>query len=104
MKLILSFLVFSILTLIIPTSAFATEAAFSCVPATGTYKVGDTITVDYNLNTRSFTTNGAAVVATFDPSVLSPIGTTSTPITSSTSWGQPTTNSIDTSVGKITLD
>jgi hypothetical protein len=84
--------------------AYAADASIKCSPATGTYKTGDTFTIDYMLDTRTASASGATVVATFDPSLIAPIATTSSPIVSSTAWSSPITNAIDATLGKITLD
>lgn len=85
-------------------AVYATRASLLCEPASGTYNVGDTITVNYKLDTRSFPTYGADVVATFTSSVLEAQGTSSTAGTTDTKWTAPTTNTIDASLGKIRLD
>lgn len=82
----------------------ATRASLLCEPGSGNYNVGDTITVSYKLDTRSFSAYGADIVATFTPSVLEAVGTASTPGTADTKWTAPTTNTIDASLGKIRLD
>ena len=104
-KLSAIFVAFLFSLFLFPTRAvFATRASLLCEPGSGTYNVGDTITINYKLDTRSFPTNGADIVATFTPSVLDVVGTTSTPGTTDTHWTTPVTNSIDTSLGKIRLD
>jgi len=85
-------------------AVYATRASLLCEPASGTYNVGDTITVNYKLDTRSFPTYGADVVATFTSSVLEAQSTSSTASTTDTKWTAPTTNTIDASLGKIRLD
>lgn len=82
----------------------ATRASLLCEPGSGTYNIGDTITVSYKLDTRSFPTYGTDVVATYTPSVLDAVGTQSTPGTTDTKWTAPVTNTIDASLGKIRLD
>lgn len=106
MKKAVGIIVAFILTLFLfPTGAvYATRASLLCEPATGTYNIGDTITVNYKLDTRSFPTYGADVVATFTSSVLEAQGTQSTASTTDTKWTAPTTNTIDASLGKIRLD
>lgn len=86
------------------SSALATRASLMCEPATGTYNVGDTITVNYKLDTRSFATTGVDVVATYTPNVLEFVGTQSTAATTDTKWTAPVTNTVDSSLGKIRLD
>lgn len=83
---------------------YATRASLLCTPGSGTYNVGDTITINYTLDTRSFPTNGADIVATYTPSVLDLVGTQSTPSTTDTKWSAPVTNTVDSSLGKIRLD
>ncbi len=101
-------IVFSAFVLVLVTfpvkSVYATRSSLMCEPASGTYNVGDTITVNYKLDTRSFPTYGADVVATFTSSVLEPQGAQSTASTTDTKWTAPTTNTIDASLGKIRLD
>lgn len=104
MRIIAFFLTLFLASFVFAGHVFATEASFKCTPATGNYKVGETFTVDYVLDTRTFPVFGAAAIATYDPSALEVVGTQSTPVTSSTSWGQPTTNTVVPSSGKITLD
>ena len=82
---------------------FAAASTLKCSPSTGTYNVGDTFSVDYILDTQNFETFGADVVATYDPGILTATATTSTSVTTVTSWGSPTLNNIDTSLGKIEL-
>lgn len=84
--------------------AFATRASLLCEPASGTYNIGDTITINYKLDTRTFPVYGADVVATYTPSVLEAQGTQSTAGTTDTHWTAPTTNTIDAALGKIRLD
>lgn len=86
------------------SEVFATQASLSCSPATGTFNVGETINVDYVLNTRSFSAYGVDINATYENTVLEAIGTQSTPETSSTKWTTPSVNAIDASLGKIHLD
>lgn len=85
------------------SDAAAAASTLKCSPSTGTYKIGDTFTVDYILDTQNFEAFGADVVATYDPGILTASATTSTSVTSVTSWGNPTQNIIDTSLGKIEL-
>lgn len=104
MRLFVILLTFVVSSFLFAGDILATEASFKCSPSTGTFKVGETFTVDYVLDTRSFPVYGAAAVSTYDPVLLEVVGTQSTPVTASTNWGQPTTNNVDTSLGKITLD
>lgn len=83
---------------------FATRSALNCVPGSGTYNVGDTITVNYSLDTRSFPVYGADIVGTYTSSVLDAVGAQSTPGTTDTKWNAPVTNTIDNNLGKIRLD
>lgn len=83
---------------------FATRSSLLCVPGSGTYNVGDTITVNYSLDTRSFPVTGADIVATYTSSVLDIVGIQSTPGTTDTKWTTPTTNTVDNNLGKIRLD
>lgn len=84
--------------------ALATKSSLLCTPASGTYNIGDTITISYVLDTRGFPAQGADIVATYTPSVLQLTGTQSTPVTSVTNWTAPTTNTADTNLGTIRLD
>jgi len=103
---ILSVFIILFLILITPVTVLAQQlkASFGCSPASGTYKVGETFTVDYNLNTRSNQVLGADLYATFDTTILEPVGTQSTLVTNKTGWTTATANSVDTSLGKIHLD
>lgn len=104
MKIVISFLLFLFLSWFFAASeVFATAANLSCSPSTGTYNVGNTFTVDYVLDTRSFASYGTDVVATYDPTIIEVVGTTSTGVTTATGWGQPTENTIDNNLGKIDL-
>lgn len=96
-----------LLTLFIVTrvpDVYATEASLSCSPATGTYNIGDTFTVNYVLNTRTYQTYGADIIATYDPQTLEAVGTQSTPLTSSTNWATVSANTVDNTLGKIDLN
>lgn len=86
-----------------PMHAFATEASLKCSPSTKTINVGDTLTVDYILDTRSYQTFGANVIATYSTDTLT-AASASTPVTTNSNWGQPTANTVDSNLGKITLD
>lgn len=104
-KLLLFTVLLSLLVYIAnPVPVYATSANLSCSPATGTYNIGDTFTVDYLMDTRTYQAFGADIVATYDPAILDVVGTQSTPVTTTTNWGQPTANTVDTSLGKINLD
>lgn len=87
---------------LMPVSVYATQASLKCLPSSGTYKIGETFTVDLSLDTRSFQAYGADIAATFDPSIIEATGTTVTPVTTSTNWTTPTTKTI--SAGKVRLD
>lgn len=105
MKILKVFIIILFVFAVYPKSAvWATRASLMCEPATGTYNIGDTITVNYKLDTRSFATTGVDVVATYTPNVLEFVGTQSTPSTTDTKWTAPVTNSVDTALGKIRLD
>lgn len=93
----------SVFSLSFPSSVWATRASLSCVPATGTFNIGDTFTVDYVLDTRSFQAFGADLQIKFDPSILEPTINQSTIVSTSTNWSTATTNTADTS-GNIHLD
>jgi len=103
MRILILILLLAIFWTVSTTDTLATAANLRCSPSTGTYNVGNSFTVEYVLDTRNFATYGADVVATYDPSIIEVVGTTSTPVTSGTGWGQPTTNTIDNSLGKIEL-
>lgn len=104
MKIIVVVFILTVLFLTLPGEVLATAASLSCSPSTGTFNIGEQFTVDYILNTRTFQAFGADVYATYDSTILEAVGTQSTPITSSTNWTSPTTNTIDTTLGKIHLD
>lgn len=105
MKILAILTAFLIVLFLFPKeSVYATRASLLCEPASGTYNIGDTITVNYKLDTRTFPTYGTDVVATFTSSVLEPQSTQSTASTTDTKWTAPTTNTIDASLGKIRLD
>lgn len=91
-------------SLFTPQAVFATQAGFLCTPSSGTYAIGDSVIVDFVLNTRSYSTYGAQVVATYTTEVADVVGSTVTPVTSVTNWSAPTTNSVDSTLGKISLD
>jgi hypothetical protein len=82
---------------------WATQSNLRCSPSTGTYNVGDTFTVQYQLDTRGFPIWGLNAVANYDATVLLATASQSD-LTPPTGWGTPTTNTIDTSTGKITID
>ncbi len=90
--------------LVLPQEAFATKASLSCTPSSGTFNVGDTFTVQFNLDTRTFPVYGADLNMTYDASVIQASGSASSPITTVTNWSAPTTNTVDTSLGKIHMD
>ena len=87
-----------------PAPVLAAASNLRCTPSTGTFKVGDTFTVEYALDTRSFETFGTDVVALFDTAVIEATTTESTAVTDVTGWGQPSTNTVDNILGKITLE
>lgn len=86
------------------STVWATEANLKCSPASGTFNVGDTFSVEYVLDTRTFGVFGADVVATYDPNILDVPSPPSISLTTATNWGQPAKNTIDTTLGKIELD
>lgn len=106
MKILKIFIFILFVFAVYPKSAvWATRASLMCEPATGTsYNIGDTITVNYKLDTRSFATTGTDIVATYTPNVLEFVGTQSTAATTDTKWTAPVTNTIDANLGKIRLD
>lgn len=105
MKIFGIFVAIIIALFMLPVGAvYATRASLLCTPGSGTYNVGDTITVNYVLDTRSFPADGADIVATYTPSVLEVVGTQSTPSITDTHWTAPVTNTVDSSLGKIRLD
>jgi hypothetical protein len=85
-------------------SVFATEANIKCSPATGNFKVGDTFTVDYILDTRNFQTFGSDIQVNYDYSIIGAQSSQSTPVTTTTGWSAPVTNTVDGTTGKIHLD
>lgn len=104
-KIINIFAVIFFAVILVPRSpVYATRASIMCEPASGTYNIGDTITVNYKLDTRSFAVTGADIVSTYTSSVLEAQGNQSTASTTDTKWSAPTTNSIDAGLGKIRLD
>lgn len=86
------------------SSVWATRASLSCTPSSGTYSVGDSITVEYVLDTRTYPVYGADLVMTCDAGLLEAVGTQSTAVTSVTNWTSIATNTIDAALGKIHLD
>lgn len=104
MKIIYFVLAFILSSLLFSSDVLATDASLRCAPTSGTYNIGDTFTIDYILDTRTFQAFGALVAASIDTHYFTVIGTQSTPVTSSTSWGQPVTNTVDTATGNILLD
>lgn len=104
MKKLAAFLILFVLTLAFPRGiALATQSNLRCIPSTGTYNVGDTFTVQYQLDTRGFPVFGLNAIANYDYTVLQAT-TSQSNITPPTGWGQPTTNTIDTTLGKINID
>jgi len=101
---IITLLGITIFVSVAPSTVFATSSNLQCTPSTGTFTVGDTFTIEYVLDTRTFETFGANVVALFDTAVLEAATIQSTAITSVTNWGTPQTNTIDNTLGKITVD
>lgn len=87
-----------------PEAVHAAASNLRCTPSTGTFKVGDTFTVEYALDTRSFETFGTDVVALFDTAVIEATTAESTAVTDVTGWGQPSANTVDNILGKITLE
>lgn len=87
-----------------PFAVYAAASNLRCTPSTGTFKVGETFTVEYALDTRSFETFGTDVVALFDTAVIESTTAESTAVTNVTGWGQPSTNTVDNILGKITLE
>jgi subtilisin family serine protease len=89
-----------------PTSIPAgTSAGLYCVPSTGTYKVGDLVSIDIYLNTYGNNVYGTKVSAGYSASLLESKDV-SIPVTSYTHWTNPIINSnivIDSS-GSITFD
>ena len=104
LKLILFAFIFSAVLLSFPQKALATKASLSCSPSSGTFNVGDTFTVQYLLDTRTFPAYGADLNITYDAGVLQASSSSSTPITTVTNWTAPTTNTVDPSLGKIHMD
>ena len=101
--LIIIFILLSIVLFMPISRVMAAASTLKCSPSSGTYNIGDTFVVDYILDTQNFESFGADVVATYDPGILTATANTSTPVTAVTSWGSPTLNNIDTSLGKIEL-
>ncbi len=95
---------FFLLLVIFSKQALADDASLRCSPATSTIQVNTTFTVDYVVDTRGSQAFGADINATYDSALLEAVGTQSTPVTAATGWGQPTTNTIDSELGKIHLD
>lgn len=104
MKYLKVFLIILILGMAFTGETWATEASLKCSPSTGTYKVGDTFTVSYNLDTRTFPSYGADLELTYDGAIIEPNSTQSTPATSVTNWSSPATNTVNTSSAIISLD
>lgn len=91
-------------SLFFPTSVWATASSLSCSPSVGNYNIGDQITVDYVLDTRTFQAFGADLNITYDSTVLEATTTQSTVVSTSSGWSSATTNTVDQSLGKIHLD
>src|SRR3989344_756048 len=82
-----------------PAPVLAAASNLRCTPYTGTFKVGDTFTVEYALDTRSFETFGTDVVALFDTAVIEATTAESVAVTDVNGWGQPSTNTVDNILG-----
>ena len=104
MKYLKVFLIVLILEIALTGKAWATEASLKCSPATGTYKVGDTFSVSYDLDTRTFPVYGADLELTYDGTIIEPSSTQSTAAVSVTKWSSPTTNTVNASSATISLD
>lgn len=101
---VLLFLALVLTSLYSPTKALATQASASCSPSTGTFNVGDTFTVDYVFDTRSFQVFGADLNITYDAGIIEAVDSQSTAITSVTKWTNVIANTVDKQLGKIHLD
>ncbi len=104
MKYLKVFLIILILEIAFTGKARATEASLKCSPATGTYKVGDTFSVSYDLDTRTFPAYGADLELTYDGTIIEPSSTQSTAAVAVTKWSSPTTNTVNVSSATISLD
>lgn len=104
MRLSLFIFVLSVLVVTFSGKVFASEVVLRCIPQTGTFKVGDTFTVDYYLDSGGSQTFGAEIIATYDTGLLTAVSTNSTVISTETNWREPVTNTIDATLGKIHLD
>ncbi len=91
-------------TLFFPTAVWATSASLSCSPSVGNFNVGDQVTVDYILNTRSFQAFGADLNITYDATILEATTAVSTPVSTPSGWTTTVANTVDSSLGKIHLD
>lgn len=88
-----------------PSSVQATAATLSCAPPNGTFNIGETIAVDFSVDTRTYGAFGADLVITYDAALLTAVDTQVTAVTTTTKWTTaPTTNQIDGTLGKIRLD
>lgn len=92
------------LSLFFPTSVWATASSLSCSPSVGNFNIGDQVTVDYLLNTRSFQAFGADLNITYDASILEATTAVSTAVATPSGWTTTVANTVDSTLGKIHLD
>lgn len=90
--------------LFFPKIVWATSASLSCSPSVGNFNVGDQVTVDYLLNTRTFQAFGADLNITYDATILEATTAVSTPVSTPSGWTTTVANTVDASLGKIHLD
>lgn len=101
LTLILSIIFFEF---IFSSPVWATEATLTCIPSTGTYKVGESFDIELVLDTRNFEVFGANLQATYDGDIIQATNTQLEAVTAVTLWGVPTTNTINSSTASISLD
>lgn len=87
-----------------PKKVYATQAQLACSPTTSTVAVGQTITTDIILNTRSYQIQGADAILTYTTGVLDTSDIAVLPVTSNTNWTAPKNKLVDTTLGKVELD
>ena len=103
-KLLLAIIFFSSLFFLGAKKSLATHAQLACSPTTSTLEVGETITTDIILNTRSYKVTGAYPILTYTSTILDASSATLEAVTEDTGWSAPTKKTVDATTGKIEVD
>lgn len=96
MKNIIIIIFITIITVILPSAAFA--ATLSLSPATGTFNKGCSVTLTINLNTQSAETDGTDAILVYDQTRF-----TATSILNGTIYSDYPGSNIDSQTGRITV-